>query len=185
MKMKKIFKNSFIALVMTSFMATLSIADVKPPLEMSDTMKPSAGKMMLPDPVPLEELTPKALSTLQEDPTEEGQTGAKSLKTDILGILGGGAKLVGSKVLDLVTIDNVLTGVGVVGSAIVGPEFLAITESLKGFNKTLSEIEFVKDTKAKVGKFLRTAVEEGVTKAVTKTYGFISSKVSGWFKKKK
>ena len=183
MEMKNIFKKSLITLIITGFIATSSSGAVQKPLESIDTMRPSAGKMIV-DPIPLEETAPKALSTLQEDPTEEGQKGAKSLKTDLLGLIGGGAKLVGSKALDLITIDNVLTGVGIVGSAIVGPEFLAITESLKGFNKTLSKIELVKDTKEKVGKFLRTAIEEGITKAVTKTYNFLSSKVSGWFKKK-
>jgi len=184
MEMKNILKNSLSALIITSFMATSSLAEIQAPLETMDTMRPSAGKMMV-APIPLEENSPKALSTLQEDQTEDGQKGAKSLKTDVLGLVEGSAKLVGSKVLDLVTIDTVLTGVGGIGSAIVGPEFLTITETLKGFNKTLSKIEFVKDTKEKIGKFLRTTIEEGITKAVKKTYGFISSKISGWFKKKK
>ena len=169
---------------MTAFIATSSLAAVQAPLETMDIM-PNAGKMMMPAPMSLDEKAQKALSTLTDEQAEEGQKGAKSLKTDILGIVGGGAKMVGSKALDLLTIDNILTGVCAVGSAIIGPEFLAITESLKGFNKTLSKIEFVKDTKEKIGKFIRTTVEEGVTKAVKKTYNFISSKVSGWFKKKK
>jgi len=184
MKMKNILKSSLRALIMTGFIATSSLAEFQSPLETTDILKPSAGQMT-PAPIPLEEMTPKNLSTLQEDQTEDGQKGAKPLKAEIIGLVGDGAKLVGSKILDLVTIDNVLTGVGVIGSAVVGPEFLAITESLKGLNKTLSKIEFVKDTKEKVGKFIRTTVEEGVTKAVKKTYGFISSKISGWFNKKK
>lgn len=182
--LKKTLKRTLSALMITGLMATSSMAAVQAPLETMDS-RGHSSKTMMPAPMDLEQKSLKSLMSLKDEQTNEGQKSAKSLKSDILGIAGEGAKFAGKTALDLITIDNTLTVAGLVGSAVFGPEVLAVTETLKKFNQTLDNIEFVKNIKTKAGKFVRTAIEKGVTTAVKKTYKFISSKISGWFKKKK
>lgn len=181
---KKTLRKTLSALMITSLIATSSIANVQAPIESIDSMGRSA-KTMTPPPMLLEEKPLKALSTLQEDQSDDAQKGARSLKGDLLGIVETGAKFAGKTALGLVTIDNTLIVVGIAGSAAFGPEVLMVTEQIRAINKALDQIEFVKDIKTRARQFALTAVEKGVIIAVTKTYSFVSKKVSRWFKKKK
>ncbi len=106
-------------------------------------------------------------------------------KRKALNATGAIAKAGGKEALKLITFDHVMDGVGLVAAAVFGPEALMVTESIKKVNKALNEIPIVKDVKAKVTKFVATAVKDGITIASKKTYGWVSNKISGWFGKKK
>lgn len=175
--MKTLLQKTLTALMITSLVAISSMAAAQTRFGKIETLERSATTMM---PAPLlvfEDMKTKQSLLLQENLLEDAQKSTKSLSSNVLDLTVKGLTVAGEAALKLVTIDNTIRVAGIIGAAAFGPEVLVATESLQQFNKSLDNIEIIKNVKLKVEAFVQSTIKKGVTKVIKTAWG--------WFTKKK